>query len=84
VVSNSSWANFGYLVASELVGVDTMKELRILSSLHGIGFHIVFKVSSTVSLTKFPRWSLTFSSFISGILTSHIVLLLTSFLVNKQ
>ena len=37
-VSNSSWANFGYLVASEIEGVDTLKELRILSSLHGIGF----------------------------------------------
>lgn len=37
-VSNSSWANFGYLVASEIVGADTLKELRILASLHGIGF----------------------------------------------
>lgn len=37
-VSNSSWANFGYLVASEIEGVDTLNELRILSSLHGIGF----------------------------------------------
>ena len=36
-VSNSSWANFGYLVASEVEGTETMKELRILSSLHGIG-----------------------------------------------
>lgn len=38
-VSNSSWANFGYLVASEIVGAgdNTLKELRILSSLHGIG-----------------------------------------------
>ena len=36
--SNSSWANFGYLVAGEVIGDDTMKELRILSSLHGIGF----------------------------------------------
>ena len=37
-VSNSSWANFGYLVANEISGVDTLKELRMLSSLHGIGF----------------------------------------------
>ena len=37
-VSNSSWANFGYLVASEIEGTDTMKELRMLSGLHGIGF----------------------------------------------
>lgn len=37
-VSNSSWANLGYLVAVETQGYDTMKELRMLSSLHGIGF----------------------------------------------
>ena len=36
-VSNSSWANFGYLVASEISGSATLKELRILSGLHGIG-----------------------------------------------
>ncbi|MET2530995.1 COG2958 family protein [Ralstonia pseudosolanacearum] len=35
-VSNSSWANFGYLVAGE-VQADTMKELRMLSGVHGIG-----------------------------------------------
>ena len=37
-VSNSSWANLGYLVASEIEGANTLKELRILSGLHGIGF----------------------------------------------
>ncbi len=37
-VSNSSWANFGYLVAGEVEGADTLKELRMLSALHGIGF----------------------------------------------
>lgn len=36
-VSNSSWANFGYLVASEIED-DALKELRILSALHGIGY----------------------------------------------
>lgn len=36
-VSNSSWANFGYLVATEIQGADTLKELRILSAAHGIG-----------------------------------------------
>ena len=35
-VSNSSWANFGYLVASE-INSDAYNELRILSSSHGIG-----------------------------------------------
>ncbi len=37
-VSNSSWANFGYLVAIEIEGMGTLKELRMLASLHGIGF----------------------------------------------
>ena len=37
-VSNSSWANFGYLVANEIEGANTLKELRMLASLHGIGF----------------------------------------------
>ncbi|GHD46519.1 hypothetical protein GCM10017083_15710 [Thalassobaculum fulvum] len=36
-VSNSSWANFGYLVASRIEGSDTIKELRILYAMHGIG-----------------------------------------------
>ena len=36
-VSNSSWANFGYLVASEIEGIDTLRELRMLFSAHGIG-----------------------------------------------
>lgn len=36
-VSNSTWANFGYLVAAELSGDDTMTELRMLHGLHGIG-----------------------------------------------
>lgn len=37
-VSNSSWANFGYLVAAEIGGQDTLKELRMLFAAHGIGF----------------------------------------------
>jgi hypothetical protein len=36
-VSNSSWANFGYLAAAQVEGTDTMRELRMLFSLHGIG-----------------------------------------------
>ncbi|OED39018.1 HrgA protein [Chromatiales bacterium (ex Bugula neritina AB1)] len=35
--SNSSWANFGYLVAAEIEGQDTLKELRMLYAAHGIG-----------------------------------------------
>jgi hypothetical protein len=37
-VSNSSWASFGYLVAAEVGGQDTLKELRMLFAAHGIGF----------------------------------------------
>ncbi|MDR0673964.1 MAG: HrgA protein [Zoogloeaceae bacterium] len=37
-VSNSSWANFGYLVAAGINGQDTLKELRMLFAAHGIGF----------------------------------------------
>jgi len=36
-VSNSSWASFGYLVAAEIEGQDTLKELRMLFAAHGIG-----------------------------------------------
>lgn len=36
-VSNSSWSNIGYLVASEIEGSDTINELRMLAGLHGIG-----------------------------------------------
>jgi hypothetical protein len=35
-VSNSSWANLGYLVASQ-IATDALKELRMLSAAHGIG-----------------------------------------------
>ena len=37
-VSNSSWGNFGYLVAAEISGQETLKELRMLVAAHGIGF----------------------------------------------
>jgi hypothetical protein len=36
-VSNSSWANFAYLAASQISEDGSMKELRLLSSLHGVG-----------------------------------------------
>jgi hypothetical protein len=36
-VSNSSWANFGYLVAAEIEGAATLKEIQMLYSVHGIG-----------------------------------------------
>ena len=37
-VSNSSWANFGYLVASDIEGQHTQKELDRLANSYGIGF----------------------------------------------
>lgn len=55
-VSNSSWANFGYLVACDIDGEDTLKELRMLSSLHGIGYinfdHVNLKNSQMVIPAK--------------------------------
>ena len=47
-VSNSSWANFGYLVASELDN-NALNELKILSGLHGIGFILLDTKSPTES-----------------------------------
>lgn len=53
-VSNSSWANFGYLVASEIVDSNTLKELRILSSLHGIGLILLNKEDISESQILIP------------------------------
>jgi len=36
-VSNSSWANEGYLVATSISDINVEQELRMLSALHGIG-----------------------------------------------
>lgn len=37
-VSNSLWANYAYLVATEVKGEDTYTELQMLCSLHGVGY----------------------------------------------
>lgn len=37
-VSNSTWANYGYLVAAEVGGADTLDELRLLATAYGVGF----------------------------------------------
>lgn len=37
-VSNSLWANRAYLAASEVSGEDTLEELTVLCSLHGVGY----------------------------------------------
>ena len=50
-VSNSSWANEGYLVAN-IINENVMEELRILSDLHGIGVILLDDVptNSTIVL----------------------------------
>ncbi|KIE04972.1 hypothetical protein NF27_EY00680 [Candidatus Jidaibacter acanthamoeba] len=40
-VSNSFWANYGYLVAAELEGSDIKRELLIFSALHGTRLYLV-------------------------------------------
>lgn len=40
-VSNSSWSNYGFLVAAEVEDADTMKELRLLAAAHGIGLIVL-------------------------------------------
>ncbi|HBC5916414.1 TPA: hypothetical protein KEY36_003005 [Proteus mirabilis] len=42
-ISNSSWANLGYLVAAEVTGEDTLKELRMLCAAHSIGVILLDK-----------------------------------------
>ena len=51
-VSNSSWANFGYLVASEIENAE--EELGILSNLHGIGFILIDFDTPIESQMLFP------------------------------
>lgn len=53
-VSNSSWANFGYLVAAEVEGSDTMKELRLLAASHGIGLILLDAENPTESEIRIP------------------------------
>ena len=52
-VSNSSWANFGYLVTSEIKG-NILPELEMLSKLHGIGIIILNVENPPESQIKFP------------------------------
>lgn len=53
-VSNSSWANFGYLVASDIQAGDTIKELRMLAALHGVGVIRLDKSNPTESEVLIP------------------------------
>ena len=53
-VSNSSWANFGYLVASEIQSDETLKELQILCSLHGTGLILLNSSNPDESEIRIP------------------------------
>lgn len=53
-VSNSSWASFGYLVAAEIEGADTIREIQMLYSVHGIGLIEIDMESPTESVLRIP------------------------------
>lgn len=53
-VSNSSWASFGYLVAAEIEGADTLQEIQMLYSVHGIGLIELDVQSPTESILRIP------------------------------
>lgn len=56
-VSNSSWANEGYLVATAISDSKVKRELRMLSSLHGIGIIILNPYSPSESAIILPAKS---------------------------
>lgn len=53
-VSNSSWANFGYLVAADIETDEAKRELRMLSALHGVGVIRLDKDNPTESEVLIP------------------------------
>lgn len=53
-VSNSSWANFGYLVTAEVEGSETLKEIQMLYSVHGIGLIQLDFRNPTESIVQIP------------------------------
>ena len=53
-VSNSSWANLGYLVAPEIEGSDTHQELEMLYSVHGIGLIVLDAINPAESQVRIP------------------------------
>jgi len=53
-VSNSSWASFGYLAAAEIEGADTLREIQMLYSVHGIGLIEVDMDSPSESVLRIP------------------------------
>lgn len=65
-MSNSSWANQGYLVAAEVEGADTMKELRLLAAAHGIGLIVLDLNSSPETPATSPTPADTPPEFLRG------------------
>ena len=53
-VSNSSWANEGYLVATSISTNEVEEELRMLSALHGIGVILLTPENPTESEILLP------------------------------
>lgn len=53
-VSNSSWANEGYLVATSISTAEVEDELRMLSALHGIGVILLIPDNPTESEILLP------------------------------
>ncbi len=53
-VANSSWANFTYLVATEVTSDEAEEELRKLSNLHGVGFIKLNKEVPSESQIQIP------------------------------
>lgn len=53
-VSNSSWASFGYLASAEIEGAETLKEIQMLYSVHGIGLIEIDIDSPTESVVRIP------------------------------
>ncbi len=53
-MSNSSWANEGYLVATSISTNEVEEELRMLSAFHGIGVILLNPENPTESEILFP------------------------------
>ena len=53
-LSNSSWANFAYLVAAEIADDGAMEELRMLCALHGVGLMELDTAEPTESRILIP------------------------------
>jgi hypothetical protein len=53
-LSNSAWANFGYLVAAEILNERAENELRVLANQHGIGLILLDTAAPGESQIRIP------------------------------